>query len=81
LSRFDTEGSGYLKLLSTPPRTVSYALNDSPVGQLAWIVERFQEWTPADLPEQAIDRNQLLTNVMIYWLTASPTPWPSSTTR
>jgi microsomal epoxide hydrolase len=71
LAEFDTDGSGYLKLLSTRPQTVSYALNDSPVGQLAWIVERFKEWTAAELPEHAFDRDQLLTNVMIYWLTGT----------
>ncbi|MFG3701401.1 epoxide hydrolase family protein [Micromonospora sp. NPDC047620] len=69
LARFDADGSGYRKLLSTRPQTVSYALNDSPAGQLAWIVERFKEWTDAELPDDVIDRDLLLTNVMIYWLT------------
>jgi microsomal epoxide hydrolase len=69
LARFDADGSGYRKLLSTRPQTVSYALNDSPAGQLAWIVERFKEWTDAELPDEVIDRDLLLTNVMIYWLT------------
>ncbi|MFI2652571.1 epoxide hydrolase family protein [Micromonospora fulviviridis] len=69
LARFDADGSGYRKLLSTRPQTVSYALNDSPAGQLAWIVERFKEWTDAELPDDVIDRDQLLTNAMIYWLT------------
>ncbi|WP_433386134.1 epoxide hydrolase family protein [Micromonospora sp. KLBMP9576] len=69
LARFDADGSGYRKLLATRPQTVSYALNDSPAGQLAWIVERFKEWTDAALPDEVIDRDLLLTNVMIYWLT------------
>ncbi len=69
LARFDADGSGYRKLLATRPQTVSYALNDSPAGQLAWIVERFKEWTDAAVPDDVIDRDLLLTNVMIYWLT------------
>ncbi len=51
---------------------VTYALTDSPVGQLAWIVERFKDWTDsADVPEDAVDRDTMLTNVMIYWLNAT----------
>ena len=51
-------------------------MTDSPVGQLAWIVEKFKEWTDAaaDLPEQAVDRDQLLTNVSIYWFTRTAGP-------
>src|SRR5215204_6954624 len=59
----------------TPTRrqTLAYSLHDSPVGQLAWIVEKFKEWTnpAADLPEDAVDRDQLLTNVSIYWFTGT----------
>src|ERR671913_550683 len=53
------------------PQTLAYALADSPVGQLAWIVEKFKEWTtpPAPLPDDAVDRDQMLTNVSIYWFT------------
>src|ERR687894_156508 len=66
-------GSGYLKLQSNRPQTIAYSLNDSPVGQLAWIVEKFQEWTDpgAKLPEDAVDRDQMLTNVSIFWFTGS----------
>jgi hypothetical protein len=44
-----------------------------PAGQLAWIAEKYREWTDpaADLPEDAVDRDQLLTNVSIYWFTRS----------
>ncbi|PNG23816.1 epoxide hydrolase family protein [Streptomyces cahuitamycinicus] len=70
LTRFADELSGYMKLQSTRPQTVSYALTDSPVGQLAWIVEKFKDWTDSDKePEDAVDRDQLLTNVTAYWLT------------
>ena len=46
-------------------------MTDSPVGQLAWVVEKFKEWTYTsdELPEGAIDRDKMLTNVMLYWLT------------
>jgi epoxide hydrolase len=72
LQRFDTELSGYMKLQSTRPQTLAYGLTDSPVGQLAWIVEKFFDWTDsAAAPEDAVDRDHLLTNVSIYWLTAT----------
>jgi pimeloyl-ACP methyl ester carboxylesterase len=65
-------GNGYFEVHSTRPQTLAYALTDSPVGQLAWIVEKFKEWThAADVPEDAVDRDQLLTNVMLYWLTGT----------
>jgi pimeloyl-ACP methyl ester carboxylesterase len=64
------EGEGYAAVQSTKPQTLAYALTDSPVGQLAWVVEKFKEWTDSiDRPEDAVDRDQLLTNVMLYWLT------------
>jgi pimeloyl-ACP methyl ester carboxylesterase len=67
------EGFGYLWLQSTRPQTLAYALNDSPAGQLAWIVEKFYEWTDpaAKLPEDAVDRDQMLTNISIFWFTGS----------
>jgi epoxide hydrolase len=67
------EGRAYLDLQSTRPQTLGYALSDSPAGQLAWIVEKFKEWTDeaAELPEDAVDRDQLLTNVSLYWFTGS----------
>jgi epoxide hydrolase len=72
LSHFVADLSGYMKLQSTRPQTLAYGLTDSPVGQLAWIVEKFREWTDsAKIPEDAVDRDQLLTNVMLYWLTAT----------
>ncbi|WP_437595509.1 epoxide hydrolase family protein [Sorangium sp. So ce590] len=61
---------GYKKIQSTRPQTLAYALSDSPVGQLAWIVGVLKEWTDCkDTPEDAIDRDRILTNVMLYWLT------------
>jgi epoxide hydrolase len=70
---FRSDGNGYFHVQATRPQTLAYSLTDSPVGQLAWIVEKFKEWThPArELPEAAIDRDWLLTNVMLYWLTGT----------
>ncbi|MFG2788035.1 epoxide hydrolase family protein [Streptomyces sp. NPDC048419] len=71
-SEWSREGTGYAILQSTRPQTLAYALADSPVGQLAWIVEKFQEWTDSQLlPEEAVDRDRMLTNVMLYWLTGT----------
>jgi epoxide hydrolase len=70
--RFNDTLSGSMKLHSTRPHTVSYALTDSPVGQLAYIVEKFKDWADAPrVPEDAVDRDQMLTIVTIYWLTAT----------
>ncbi|SCL34434.1 epoxide hydrolase [Micromonospora nigra] len=72
LNAFAVDGSGYMKIQSTRPQTLAYGLTDSPVGQLAWIVEKFKEWTDSDkVPEDAVDRDHMLTNVMVYWLTAT----------
>jgi epoxide hydrolase len=69
-SAWTADGSAYAQLHATRPQTLAYALTDSPVGQLAWIIEKFREWTDSEeLPEEAVDRDLLLTNVMLYWLT------------
>lgn len=67
------DGKGYLQLQSTRPETIGFSLNDSPVGQLAWIIEKFKEWTNPShaLPEDAVALDQLLTNVSLYWFTGS----------
>ena len=70
IAHFGSELSGYMLIQSTRPQTLAYALTDSPVGQLAWIVEKFKEWTDCvSVPEDAVDRDLMLTNVMLYWLT------------
>ncbi|MFD6395315.1 epoxide hydrolase family protein [Nocardia sp. NPDC060249] len=73
LALFKSEGDGYFRIQASRPQTVAYGLHDSPIGQLAWIVEKFKEWTfpAAGLPEDAVDRDRLLTNVMLYWLTGT----------
>ncbi|MGH3676220.1 MAG: epoxide hydrolase, partial [Mycobacterium sp.] len=52
-----------------------YGLTDSPAGQLAWIVEKFKEWTDStrELPEDAVPRDRLLANVSVYWFTRTAT--------
>jgi epoxide hydrolase len=66
---FEQDMSGYSAIQGTRPQTVAYGLADSPTGQLAWVVEKFKEWTDpsAALPEDAVDRDHILTNVSIYW--------------
>jgi microsomal epoxide hydrolase len=71
LRRFRSSGSGYGAIQSSRPQTLAYGLTDSPAGQLAWIVEKFGEWTDGESPDEAVDRDQLLTNVMLYWLTGT----------
>ncbi len=62
--------SGYSKQQSTRPQTLGYGLADSPVGQLAWILEKFWAWTDCDgHPENALTRDEMLDNIMLYWLT------------
>jgi pimeloyl-ACP methyl ester carboxylesterase len=73
MASFLTEGNAYFQIQATRPQTLSYALTDSPVGQLAWIVEKFKEWTSAarELPEDAVARDDILTNVSLYWFTGT----------
>ncbi len=64
--------SGYSTQQSTRPQTLGYGLTDSPVGQMAWIVEKFWAWTDCDGdPRNAVDADRLLDNVMVYWTTRS----------
>ena len=64
--------SGYSKQQSTRPQTIGYGLVDSPVGQMAWIVEKFWSWMDCDgHPENVLSKDELLDNVMVYWLTRS----------
>lgn len=71
--RMQDFNDGYLRCNSKRPQTVTYGLHDSPVGQLAWIVEKFKELTEPEegLPEDSIDRDHILTDVSIYWLTGT----------
>jgi pimeloyl-ACP methyl ester carboxylesterase len=62
-------GMGYSTQQSTRPQTLGYSLVDSPVGQMAWIVEKFWQWADCDgHPENVLSRDEMLDNVMLYWL-------------
>jgi pimeloyl-ACP methyl ester carboxylesterase len=71
MQAFLSDGNGYFQIQATRPQTLAHGLVDSPVGQLAWNVEKFKEWSHGDLPEDSIDRDRMLTNVMLYWLTGT----------
>ena len=63
---------GYQQIQSTKPMTVGYGLNDSPVGLAAWIVEKFRAWSDSGgNVESRFSKDELLTNIMIYWVTQS----------
>jgi epoxide hydrolase len=60
---------GYAIEQGTKPQTLGYGLTDSPVGQLAWIVEKFKTWSDCgDDLESSFTKDELLDNVMVYWL-------------
>ena len=64
------EERGYQEIQGTKPQTLGFALNDSPVGLCAWIVEKFRTWSDCGgNPENVYSKDQLLTNVMLYWVT------------
>ncbi len=64
--------SGYARLQATRPQTIGYALADSPVGQAAWVYEKLQRWSDCgDDPETIFTRDEILDNIMVYWLTNS----------
>jgi pimeloyl-ACP methyl ester carboxylesterase len=61
---------GYMSIQSTKPQTLAYGLSDSPVGLAAWIIEKFRSWSDCKGQlENSYNKDELLTNVMIYWLT------------
>jgi len=66
--------SGYSTQQKSRPQTVGYGLADSPSGQAAWILEKMWAWTDCDgHPENVLTRDEMLDNVMLYWLTDSAT--------
>jgi pimeloyl-ACP methyl ester carboxylesterase len=68
LARWRDERSGYAQIQSTRPQTLAYALADSPAGQLAWYTEWFDDYGEG---VGTIDRDAILTNVTVYWLTGT----------
>ena len=72
LAEHDRWGTGYSKQQSTRPQTLGYGLVDSPAAQAAWIIEKFWAWTDCDgHPENVLSRDEMLDNVMLYWLPAA----------
>jgi len=73
MSFYNDWDSGYSKQQSTRPQTIAYGLADSPVGQMAWIVEKFYSWMDCEKdgvkhPENILSKDEMLDNVMMYWL-------------
>lgn len=69
LQFYQEHDSGYSKQQSTRPQTLGYGLADSPIGQAAWIIEKFYQWMDCDgHPENVVSKDELLDNVMMYWL-------------
>jgi epoxide hydrolase len=65
-------GAGYAFQQATRPQTLGYGLVDSPVGQCAWIAEKYWAWTDHDGdPLSALSRDQMLDNISVYWHTAT----------
>ncbi|NMO04865.1 epoxide hydrolase 1 [Gordonia sp. TBRC 11910] len=62
--------AAYAKQQATRPQTIGYSLVDSPVGLLAWILDKFADWSDSgDSPFEAISRDRILDDVTLYWLT------------
>ena len=69
---FQQDRGGYAVIQGTRPRSLAPGLNDSPAGLAAWIVEKFQAWSDCDGdPERRFTKDELITNLMIYWLTGT----------
>jgi epoxide hydrolase len=67
---FQNEETGYQQIQGTKPQTIGLALNDSPVGLAAWIVEKFRTWCDCGgNPESVFTKDELLTNISLYWFT------------
>ncbi len=70
LARWDQEKGGYCTVQITQPQTLAYAMNDSPMGLAAWIIDRFRDWSDCEGDvERRFTRDELLANVSLYWLT------------
>lgn len=66
---YQDKDNGYSTQQATRPQTLGYGLADSPVGQLAWIIEKFHGWSDCNgHPENVFSRDHMIDNVMLYWL-------------
>jgi microsomal epoxide hydrolase len=74
MQQFLEQETGYQRIQGSKPQTLGYALNDSPAGLAAWIVEKFRTWSDCDgAIERRFTKDELLTNVMLYWVTETAT--------
>lgn len=74
MGNFQKNETGYQQIQGTKPQSLGYGLNDSPAGLAAWIVEKFRTWSDCNGDvESRFTKDELLTNVMIYWVTQSIT--------
>jgi microsomal epoxide hydrolase len=72
LEHFLKEETGYQWIQGTKPQTLAFALNDSPVGLAAWLVEKFRSWTDCGgNPENALTRDEMLADISLYWFTGA----------
>ncbi|NEE02267.1 epoxide hydrolase family protein [Phytoactinopolyspora halotolerans] len=79
MQQWMTGGVDHHTLLRAAPQTFAHAWQDSPVALLSWMLQKFNEFTPmADVPEDVIDRDHILTNVCLYWFTGTvgSSSWP-----
>ncbi len=72
LEHWIKEGMGYQWIQGTKPQTLAFGLSDSPVGLAAWIIEKFRTWSDCGGdPENAFTKDELLTNITLYWVTGA----------
>jgi pimeloyl-ACP methyl ester carboxylesterase len=72
LKGYQQVDGGYSVLQATRPQTIGYGLVDSPAALCGWIVEKLWSWTDCDgHPENVLTRDEILDNVMMYWLNAA----------
>lgn len=64
------EKGGYWHVQATQPQTLGFALNDSPMGLAAWLIDKYRDWADCDgVVESCFNRDELLTHVSLYWFT------------
>lgn len=68
LQKYTAKQPGYWRAQATQPQALAYGLTDSPASQLAWIAQRFKDWTDSARP---VGADTILTNVLMYWLTGT----------
>lgn len=74
LAEFERQETGYQRIQGTKPQTLGFALNDSPAGLAAWIIEKFRTWSDCGGElERVFTKDELLTNIMVYWVTGTIT--------